>query len=143
MTPVTRYLLADDVDAIAFSARLIRKVRALNFSVVVHCATAEKQTALIQQLNKHDLEPQLQPQSGAIAVCVDATEALADTSNSTMLKLVRNSLLLNLSNAPLTAFSRFERYAEVRKNNDSDLELCTHWFTDRGYSIEDHAITET
>ncbi|MDD9893693.1 MAG: hypothetical protein OXT49_09350 [Gammaproteobacteria bacterium] len=140
MTPVTRYLLADDVDATAFSARLIRKVRALNFSVVVHCETAEKQTALIQQLNKHDLEPQLQPQSGAIAVCEDAAQALASTSNSTMLKLVRNSLLINFSDKPITAFSRFERYAEIASASGTTLETRAQWFSDRGYTIEDHPI---
>lgn len=140
MTPITRYLLADDVDAIAFSARLIRKVRALNFSVVVHCDNLENQTALIQQLNKHDLNPQLQPQSGAIAVCLDATQALADTSNSTMLKLVRNSLLINFSDQPITAFSRFERYAEIAHASDKTLERRALWFSERGYVIEDHPI---
>jgi DNA polymerase IIIc chi subunit len=142
VTPVTRYLLAEAVDASAFSARLIRKVRALNFTVVVHCEDQQKQTALIQALNRYDLEPQLTPQSGAIAVCVDAAEALAATSNSTMLKMVRNSLLLNLGEQRLTPFSRFERYAEIHSQQAEQLQQQAQWFHDRGYRVEDHQIFE-
>lgn len=142
MTPVTRYLLADDVDSAAFAARLIRKVRALNFTVVAHCQTQTQQTALIQALNRYDLEPQLTPQSGAIAVCLDAREALAATSNSTMLKMVRNSLLLNLGTERLTPFSRFERYAEIHSQQTQQLQQQAQWFHDRGYRVEDHQIFE-
>lgn len=142
MTPVTRYLLAESVDTAAFSARLIRKVRALNFSVIAHCHTADTQTALIQQLNRYQLEPQLTPQSGAIAVCVDAKEALANTSNSTMLKLVQNSLLINFAEQPLTEFSRFQRYAEITSINHQTLAARAQWFQDRGYRLEDHQIFE-
>lgn len=141
MTPVTRYLLEQDDDAVAFSARLIRKVRALNFSVVVNAATEDTQTALIHALNQFELEPQLQPQTGKIAVCIDAREAIAETSNAIQLKLIRNSLLLNLGQSRLTEFSRFERYAEICQAPHSDLQEQANWFTQRGYRLEDHAIT--
>lgn len=144
MTPVTRYLLADDVDACDFAARLIRKVRALNFTVIAHCGDAEMQKQLIQALNRLKLEPQLEIQSGAIAICENAHESLAATSHSTMLKLVRNSLLLNLNsggaNARLTQFSRFERYAEIQRSDNAALIEQAQWFSQRGYPLQDHNI---
>lgn len=156
MTPVTRYLVADNVDSLAFAARLIRKVRALNFTVIVHCGDDTRQKGVIQALNRLKLEPQLDIQSGAIAVCVDARAALSDTSNSIMLKLIKNSLLLNLeaahstdsaiqccaSQSRLTEFSRFERYAEVHNANNSTLAAAAEWFQHRGYPLQDHPIAE-
>lgn len=140
MTPVTRYLLDKDCDAIDFSARLIRKVRALNFSVVVNSVSPENQTALIHALNQFELEPQLELQSGKIAVCLNAAQAIADTSNAIQHKLIRNSLLLNLGNEPVTEFSRFERYAEIHIANHETLATKARWFTDRGYQLKDHHI---
>lgn len=140
MTPVTRYLLADKCDAIDFSARLIRKVRALNFSVIVNSHSEANQTALIHALNQFELEPQLQPQSGKIAVCVNASEAIAETSNAIQHKLVQNSLLLNIGSTPLTEFSRFERYAEIHLAPQQNLAEKALWFTDRGYKLKDHVI---
>lgn len=142
MTPVTRYWLAEAVKPVEFSARLIRKVRALNFSVIAHCDSSEVQKALIQALNQYQLEPQLKPQSGQIAICEDARVALAETSNSSLLKLVNNSLLINLGQEPLTAFSRFQRYAEIRVASVADYQDQSQWFQDRGYRVEDHQINE-
>lgn len=142
MTPVTRYLLAADIEPTEFSARLIRKVRSLNFTVVAHCGDTQTQTALIKALNRFELEPQLEIQSGQIAVCEDAAQALRETSNNVMLKLVQNSLLLNLADEPVTAFSRFQRYAEITEQGCGDLEARGQWFSDRGYAIEDHPIFE-
>lgn len=140
MTPVTRYLLEAECDAIDFSARLIRKVRALNYAVVVNSVSAENQTRLIHALNQFQLEPQLEVQSGKIAVCVNAAEAISQTSNAIQHKLIKNSLLLNLGTDPVTEFSRFERYAEIHPAGHDQLIDRAKWFTDRGYVIRDHHI---